>query len=76
MVSQLTCHSTSLCISIYHRLTTDNHNRNRPSFSSSLYSISLERQLAGGNAVYCIMMLIVAFGIQFTMMLRKACYPA
>ena len=42
-----------------------------PSFVSSLYSISLERQLAGGNAVYYIMMIIVAIGIPFTFMLPK-----
>ncbi|KAF8344725.1 major facilitator superfamily domain-containing protein [Amanita rubescens] len=47
-----------------------------PSFASSLYSISLEQQLAGGNAVYYIMTLIVAFGIRFTLMLPKASHPA
>ncbi|KAF8622859.1 hypothetical protein AX15_006703 [Amanita polypyramis BW_CC] len=40
-----------------------------PSFASSLHSISLQQQLAGGNAVYYIMMIIVAFGIRFTFML-------
>ncbi|KAF8622857.1 hypothetical protein AX15_006701 [Amanita polypyramis BW_CC] len=45
-----------------------------PFFASSLHSISLQRQLAGGNAVYYIMMMIVAFGIRFTFMLPKKLY--
>ena len=40
-----------------------------PSFASSLHSISLQWQLAGGNAVYYIMMVIVVIGIRFTFML-------
>ena len=40
-----------------------------PSFASSLYSISLQWQLAGGNAVYYVMMVIVVIGIRFTFML-------
>jgi len=42
-----------------------------PSFASSLHSISLQYHLAGGNAVYYIMMVIVAIGIRFTFMLPK-----
>jgi len=42
-----------------------------PSFASSLHSISLQHHLAGGNAVYYIMMVIVAIGIRFTFMLPK-----
>ena len=35
-----------------------------PSVVSSLHSISLQWQLAGGNAVYYVMMVIVAIGIR------------
>jgi MFS family permease len=42
-----------------------------PSVALSLHSISLQHQLAGGNAVYFIMMVIVSCGIQFTLMLPK-----
>jgi len=42
-----------------------------PSFASSLHSISLQYHLAGGNAVYYILMVIVAIGIRFTFMLPK-----
>ncbi|KAM6489141.1 Major facilitator superfamily domain containing protein [Amanita muscaria] len=42
-----------------------------PSIASSLHSISLQRQLIGGNAVYYIMTMVVAFGIQYTFMLPK-----
>ena len=44
MVSQLTCRSTFLCIFIYHRLTTDNHNRNR---SKPIITWNLERHGTG-----------------------------
>ena len=42
-----------------------------PYFASSLHSISLHWQLAGGTAVYYIMMVIVAIGIRFTFTLPK-----
>jgi MFS family permease len=42
-----------------------------PSVALSLHSISLQHRLAGGNAVYFIMMAIVASGLQFTLMLPK-----
>ncbi len=40
-----------------------------PSFASSMFALSLQRQLAGGDAVYYIMMVIVAMGIRFAFML-------
>ncbi|KAK2467256.1 hypothetical protein APHAL10511_000805 [Amanita phalloides] len=42
-----------------------------PSFASSLHSISLQRQLAGGNGVYYIMTVIVVIGVRLTFMLPK-----
>lgn len=37
-----------------------------PTFSSSLFSVSLQRKLAGGNMVYYIMMVITMVGIRCT----------
>ena len=42
-----------------------------PSFASSLYAISLQRHLAGGNAVYYILLAIVACGIRLSFTLPK-----
>jgi hypothetical protein len=42
-----------------------------PSAASSLFAVSLQRDWAGGNAVYCILMGIATFGIRFSFMLSK-----
>ena len=42
-----------------------------PSVASSLFAISLQRNWAGGNAVYYILMGIVACGIRLSFMLPK-----
>ncbi|PFH48483.1 hypothetical protein AMATHDRAFT_149852 [Amanita thiersii Skay4041] len=42
-----------------------------PTFASSLYAISLQRHLAGGNAVYYILMAIIICGIRFTFLSPK-----
>lgn len=44
-----------------------------PSFATSLFAMSIQHpeKMAGGNAVYYIMMIIVAIGIRFTLMLPK-----
>ena len=43
-----------------------------PSVTSSLFAVSLQRNWAGGNAVYYILMGIVTCGIRFSFMLPKA----
>ena len=42
-----------------------------PSAASSLFAVSLQRNLAGGNAVYYILMGIATIGIRFSFMLSK-----
>ena len=42
-----------------------------PSATSSLFAVSLQRNWAGGNAVYYILMGIAIFGIRFSFMLSK-----
>ncbi|KAF8622842.1 hypothetical protein AX15_006689 [Amanita polypyramis BW_CC] len=42
-----------------------------PYMASSLYAISLQRNWAGGNAVYFILMAIVACGIRFSLVLLR-----
>ena len=44
-----------------------------PSFATSLFAMSKQHpeQMAGGNAVYYIMMIVVAIGIRFTLMLSR-----
>ncbi|KAF9009604.1 major facilitator superfamily multidrug-resistance, DHA1 sub-family [Cyathus striatus] len=39
-----------------------------PSIASSLFSISLEKHIAGGHLVYYILLVVVVFGIQFARM--------
>ncbi|KAF8632683.1 hypothetical protein AX14_010809 [Amanita brunnescens Koide BX004] len=42
-----------------------------PSFASSLFAVSLQRNWAGGNAVYYILIVIVAYTIRLSLMLPK-----
>ncbi|KAF8634143.1 hypothetical protein AX15_001048 [Amanita polypyramis BW_CC] len=42
-----------------------------PSMTSSLYAVSLQRRLAGGNAVYYILLVIIACGIKVSFTLPK-----
>ena len=42
-----------------------------PSVASSLFAISLQRNWAGGNAVYYILMAFVVCGIRISFMLPK-----
>ena len=46
-----------------------------PSAVSSLFAVSLQRNWAGGNAVYYILMGIVICGLRFSFMLPKVLHP-